>query len=86
MPEIGEGKVKRPYNRHVNVDNSKEILSENIILPTQNVDKVIENIVQKEIVEVVKIKEVIIENNYLINVKRKFSISIALNFLLTLIK
>ena len=71
LPKIGEDnnqeKIKRPYNRHISVDNSKEILSESII-PTQNV-------------EVVKIKEVIIENNYLINVKRKFKAMEIENFL-----
>jgi len=72
LPKIGEEKAKRPYNRHVNVDNSndKEILSENTS-STQNFDSVpIQQIQQKEIVEI--IKEVIIEPNYLINIKRNY--------------
>ena len=65
LPKIGEDsnqeKIKRPYNRVAPIDNSKEILSENII-PTQNVDSIFINQ-----------KETIIENNYLINVNRKFN-------------
>jgi len=68
LPKIGEDnnkeKIKRPYNRHVSVDNSKEILSENII-PTQNVDSISIQQTQQ--------KEIVIDNNYLINVKRKFN-------------
>jgi len=74
LPKIGEEKerIKRPYNRHVNVSqvNDKEILSENTS-STQNFDSApIQQIQQKEIVEI--IKEVIIEPNYLINIKRNY--------------
>ena len=68
LPKIGEDnnreKIKRSYNRHVSVNNSKEILSESII-PTQNVDSSYTQQTQQ--------KEIIIDNNYLINIKRKFN-------------
>ena len=76
LPKIGEDtnqdKIKQPYNRHVSVDNSKEILSESII-PTQNVDS--------RYIQQTKQKEIIIDNNYLINVKRKFNTKNLASFL-----
>jgi len=65
-------KVKRPYNRTNHDADSKEILSGNTI-PTQNFDSIpIQQTKQKEIVEC---KEVVIDNNYLINIKRKYKTS-----------
>ena len=76
LPKIGEDsnqeKIKRPYNKHALVDNSKENLSESII-PTQNVDS--------SYIQQTKQKEIVIDNNYLINVKRKFNTKNLASFL-----
>jgi len=66
LPKIEEEKEKRPYHRTAPLTD-KSNLNENIILD----DKII-NDIHVPVQKVVEVKSFAIENNYLINVKRKF--------------